>query len=343
MWFDSLGAKSSSTLITTPYVNVLIDPGVAIMHPTFPASWEDKVRWAEEGFKRVLNASRRADVVVITHYHYDHYTDFERGIYEGKEVIVKDPNQYINESQRGRALNFLESMVRELGGEGLEEFMTSPLHRAYGNPLSGLVEATSRDFGDYSSRRAELLGKGLKWFRKLSSKWASWRWVKDFKLPLVSLAIGDGRSFKFGGLELSLSTPRFHGVEFSRVGWVVSVGIRCCGFKVLYTSDLNGPIIEDYATSVLRFEPDLLILDGPPTYLLGYTLNRINLGRAVDNGVRIVNGLGEGTIVVYDHHLAREPRFRERTSRVWETSRVRVGTAAEFMGRKPVVVEVARK
>ncbi len=36
IWFDSLGAKSMCTLVETPDVSVLIDPGAAIMHPSFP-------------------------------------------------------------------------------------------------------------------------------------------------------------------------------------------------------------------------------------------------------------------------------------------------------------------
>ena len=38
VWADSLGAKSFCTLIRTEDVSILVDPGVAIMHPSFPAS-----------------------------------------------------------------------------------------------------------------------------------------------------------------------------------------------------------------------------------------------------------------------------------------------------------------
>lgn len=39
IWFDSIGAKSSSTLIKTD-IKIVIDPGIAIMHQSFPASKE---------------------------------------------------------------------------------------------------------------------------------------------------------------------------------------------------------------------------------------------------------------------------------------------------------------
>ena len=53
VWFDSLGAKSSCTLVKTPNVNVLIDPGIAAMQPSFPASNAQKREWREEGRKAI--------------------------------------------------------------------------------------------------------------------------------------------------------------------------------------------------------------------------------------------------------------------------------------------------
>jgi predicted metallo-beta-lactamase superfamily hydrolase len=36
IWFDSLGAKSSSVLIETPDLKLLIDPGASGMQPSYP-------------------------------------------------------------------------------------------------------------------------------------------------------------------------------------------------------------------------------------------------------------------------------------------------------------------
>ncbi|MEE8299774.1 MAG: hypothetical protein V3R28_00540 [Desulfatiglandales bacterium] len=41
-------------------------------------------------------------------------------------------------------------------------------------------------------------------------------------------------------------------------------------------------MIEDYAQWIIKENPDILILDGPPGYLFGYMVNRINLQRAID-------------------------------------------------------------
>ena len=76
------------------------------------------------------------------------------------------------------------------------------------------------------------------------------------------------------------------------------------------------------------------------TYMLGYMLNRINLRRAIENARRIVEEV-DFDLMIYDHHLPREPRFRERTSIIWRTAEdlnKKVLTAAEYLGRKPVVL-----
>jgi predicted metallo-beta-lactamase superfamily hydrolase len=92
VWFDSLGAKSSCLFVKTDDIRILIDPGIAIMHQTFSAFDFQKLKWFKEGFNAISLASSNADVLVISHYHYDHFIDFQKGIYDGKTVFVKNPN-----------------------------------------------------------------------------------------------------------------------------------------------------------------------------------------------------------------------------------------------------------
>ena len=118
-----------------------------------------------------------------------------------------------------------------------------------------------------------------------------------------------------------------------------STVIEYKGEKLIHSSDLNGPVIEDYAKWIIEENPDILILDGPMTYMLGYTLNMVNFRRCIENMLRIIKE-ADISLIIYDHHLPRESRFRERTKEVWETSkklRRKVLTAAEFLGKKPVV------
>ena len=72
VWFDSLGAKSSCVQIKTD-ISIIIDPGAAVMQPSFPAPLPKKLQWLENGKKEIKKSCRLSDVVIVSHYHYDHY------------------------------------------------------------------------------------------------------------------------------------------------------------------------------------------------------------------------------------------------------------------------------
>ncbi len=339
VWMDSLGAKSMSVLVETPDVNILIDPGAAIMHPSFPASDKLKLRWLREAKNRIREVAPRADIVVISHYHYDHFTDFDLEIYRGKTLFVKNPNEYINDSQRKRAEKFFMHLCEALDYR-FEEILLEPVTREWTDPFEELEIASSRDYGDYNDRKKELLEKGREWFRKRTEKWTSYPYIPELDLGEVFVRFPEGKVFNFGSTKLRFTRPLFHGIEYSRLGWVFATIVEHGKWKLIHTSDINGPIIEDYADWIIREDPDILVLDGPMTYMLGYTLNLINLRRAVENAVRIVEET-DCKVIIYDHHLPREPRFREHTAPVWETAErlgKKVMTAAEFLGMKPVVL-----
>jgi hypothetical protein len=340
IWFDSLGAKSSCTLVKTPDITILIDPGAAGMQPSFPASDEQKNEWYEEAYEAIRKASKEAGVIVISHYHYDHFTDFEKPLYEGKLVLAKDPNQWINDSQMGRSEKFYNNLCKAFEGRSLDEFMREPMQKNYPDPMDELPIAREKDFGDYNSRRQELLQKGKKWFEGRAKKWSTKPVIPELDFKGVKVRWIDGKEFRFGKTKLRFTRPLFHGIEFSRVGWVCSIIIEYEGEKLLHTSDLDGPTIEDYAEWIIEENPNVLILDGPMTYLLGFTLNLINLRRTIENASKIVSALN-AEFIIYDHHLPRDKRFRELTKPVWSTAE-RNGknllTAAEYLGRKPVIL-----
>jgi len=77
--------------------------------------------------------------------------------------------------------------------------------------------------------------------------------------------------------------------------------------------------------------------------MFGYLLNRTNLNRAITNAKRIVEEL-DFELMIYDHHLPREPKFRERTREVWNTAKrleKRVLTAAEYLNHLPKVLDLS--
>lgn len=286
--------------------------------------------------------------VIITHYHYDHHPrpgdpELPITLFRGKLVLAKNPNYFINENQWRRARAFFESLAK-VAGTHMDELYKEPGKLSIGDPEEAIPKAMVRDFGDYSKRRAELLEKGRKRFERLAELWATGEWVSEFSGEDGTRVMwADGRELEVCGIRLRFTGPWFHGVEYDRTGWVVGLLAEFRGSRVFFTSDVMGPIIEDYAEAVAAQRPDLVIVDGPPTYLYPYMLNKINLRRAVENAVTIVRSRPRA--MIYDHHLLRERAWRKRVSEVFEVAKeesVRVMTAAEAMGRLPLIVLVER-
>ena len=349
LWFDSLGAKSSSILVRTPDMAVLIDPGAAAMQPSYPLPAQEKAELKAKALEVISKASRKADAIIITHYHHDHYMRFDQGpfakaVYEGKLIWAKDPNRYINKSQWKRARDFYGRMCEEMGHFRLEEVLRPPSQTDFSDPVEKLRLALNKDFGDYQAKREELLLKGRSWFQKLAKGlWARRPWIPDLELGRTRVEFVDGQEREVGHTALRFVGPFFHGVEYDRVGWVFSLVVERDGAKLLYSSDLQGPVIEDYAEWIISEDPDLLILDGPPTYLLGYMFNRTNLSRAVENICRIIRAVRADPIIL-DHHLLRDVRYAQRIRRVYAVARETgkaVLTAAELMGEEPMILRAA--
>ncbi len=337
VWFDSFGAKSSCTLVKTKSISILIDPGIAVIHPSFPANPLKKIYWKNIGKRKIIETAKEADVIIISHYHWDHFLPNELKIYKGKTLFVKNPNEYINDSQRKRALNFFKNVWKYFGKREISfEKQRKKKFEDYAETLSSI----KKDFGDYNPRRRELIEKGKKWFSNRVKRWKNFKVIPEVEFDQLKIVYPEGKTFKFGKTEVKFTHPLFHGIEYSRVGWVFATVIKEGKEKLIHSSDLNGPIIEDYADWIIEEDSTYLILDGPMTYMLGYTLNLINLRRCIENVKRIIENVNF-KVLIWDHHLPREPKFREHTKEVWEFAKKlgkKVLTASEFeLGKKPVV------
>ena len=118
---ESLGVRSMCTVVKTPDVTVLLDAGIALAPYRFnclPHPLEFQM--IERLRRRIAEAATEAQVVTISHYHFDHHTpsyedwlvnwtddgETARQIYQGKIVIMKNPREKINARQRQRAWMF---------------------------------------------------------------------------------------------------------------------------------------------------------------------------------------------------------------------------------------------
>jgi predicted metallo-beta-lactamase superfamily hydrolase len=316
IWADSLGAKSFCTLVETPDLTLLIDPGASILQKGFPAPDVVKEERLKDAWKAITAAAGRATHVAITHYHHDHYR-YEADLYAGKNLFIKSPNTYVNRSQWHRSREFLRWYAASIGGTFREE---PPAEHVFPNPLDGLPVSTAHTGGHEAQRR--------KVYRQHARRWATRPWVLP---PDETVAFCDGRTYSIGDTVLRFSGPLFHGIEYASTGFVVALVVEHAARKVLYTSDIMGPIIEDYAAWIIDEVPDWIFIDGPPTYLLGHLLNRSDLDRCIANLRRIVHGC-PGAVILLDHHVTRDTHFRERMEGIYDHPDIL--TVAEYLSEE---------
>jgi len=113
--FDSLGTRGMATYVETKDVKIFIDPSVSlapIRYGLEPHSIE--LKRLDEHWKEIVKLASKSEVLIITHYHYDHHNPWEHlEIYKNKTVLVKHPTEKINRSQKQRSSFFLEQ-IKEL-------------------------------------------------------------------------------------------------------------------------------------------------------------------------------------------------------------------------------------
>ena len=273
--FDSLGVRSMATFVETDDLKVLIDPGVALAPVRYglephPLEWQR----LDEAWEAIRQYAENADVLIVTHYHYDHHDPGSPELYKNKTVFIKHPTQNINRSQQERAALFLEAI------------------------------------------------KGMP----------------------KKLEVADGKNFQLGKTFINFSKAVCHGTN-PRLGYVTEVSIRSNNEKFLCTSDVEGPSLEDQIGFILAEKPDVLFVDGPMTYMLGYRYSFKSLEISNNNLVKAIKETSLNTLVL-DHHFLRDLNYKARIKPVYEAAEkrgVKVVTAAEFCGRKIEMFEASRR
>lgn len=270
--FDSMGVRGMATFVETSEVSIFIDPGAALAPRRYGLPpHELELKELENKLNQIHRLVEEADVLVITHYHRDHYLyrTGEEVYYAGKTLFIKHPTQKINPSQRLRAHILLKKMR---------------------------IEEKAR-----------------------------------------SIVFSDGQNFSFGRVKIQFSQPLYHGDCGSRLGWVIAVAIED-DLRLVHASDVQGFACRDSLSFVTEEPWDLLVVSGPPTYLdPGVQPQRVLLN--------MVDALRAGkpkAVAVVDHHLLRDRSYRLYLKYLAESSRVKVVTAAEFMGLEVRQLEAYR-
>jgi predicted metallo-beta-lactamase superfamily hydrolase len=147
------------TLVETPEVAVLLDAGISLCPyrfslPPHPIEFQTIAPLR----KAIAEAADKAAVTTISHYHFDHHTpSFEdwvvnwtedgetaRQIYNDKTVLMKNPKEKINASQRQRAW-----MFQKTGGKVAKALEAADCKTFnYGKTKLGFSEAVAHGSDD---------------------------------------------------------------------------------------------------------------------------------------------------------------------------------------------------
>jgi len=113
---DSLGVRSMAHLVIVEGLKIFIDPGAALAPrrfglPPHPLEYE----LLDNYKKKIYWEAKKSDIIIITHYHKDHYMfeDEYIDIYLDKTVILKDIRKDINWNQKRRGKNLIEKITSE--------------------------------------------------------------------------------------------------------------------------------------------------------------------------------------------------------------------------------------
>ncbi len=282
---ESVGVRSLSVLVNTPDTGILIDPGVALgarggMHP-HPIEY----RTLAQRLAAIQSAAQEAEIIVISHYHFDHLVPFfenyaffwssrkhASALYGRRRIWCKDIHSRINRSQRKRGIAFVQAA------------------------------------------------------RKVARE----------------VVFADNHAFKIGETEVQFSPAVPHGELGTFLGSVVMTAIQYQGVSVVHASDVQGPMVSETTNWILQQKPQLLILAGPPTYLSPERVSAQLITKAANNLQRLVTQI---PIVIIDHHLQRDPCWREWLTPIQEVSRAvghRLITVADAMGLPEQLLETRR-
>lgn len=273
--FDSFGTRSMSTFVETKDVKILIDPGVALGPRRYSLPpHQIELERLEEHWGKIAKYATLSDVLIITHYHYDHHNPNDHlEIYKNKTVLIKHPTEKINRSQKQRAAYFLQQ-------------------------IKGLPQ---------------------------------------------KLEYSDGNEFQLGNTKIIFSPPVFHGTN-SKLGYVTEVLIDD-GYRFIHTSDVEGPSLDDQTDFIVQNKPNLVILDGPLSYMLGFRYSHESLNTSVENMIKIIENCPLNSLVI-DHHFLRDLKWKERIAKVFDVAEkrnVKIQTAAEFAGIPTDMLEARRR
>ena len=282
---ESFGVRSMATLVETPDLKILLDPGVSIgirrKYPPHP----EEYKVLRSSVRRIVNASHKAGYIFISHYHISHYIPFFRDyrhiwsnkkfasrLYSRKFVYMKNIDENITDNEKKRG-GFLKRHIEQLKG----------------TPI----------YGDYSK---QIIGNTL----------------------------------------LKISQPVPHGRFSVTHSYVLLLSIMYEAEKFLFAPDVLGPYDTYTLEIILKDNPDMLYVCGPPLHLIK-SFGPISIKKATNNLKRLIEKIDT---IILDHYIFRSSKgvvlFQELKEFADEKEH-KIYTAATFAGRHNNFLEAIRQ
>ncbi|MFA5364571.1 MAG: hypothetical protein WC325_05245 [Candidatus Bathyarchaeia archaeon] len=284
---ESFGVRSMCTLVETADTKILLDASAAVAptrdgYPPHPREYQALQLCRE----KINTAAQNADVLTISHYHFDHHTpsftdwfscwssdEQAKTVYTNKLVLAKSYRSMVNASQRQRGWVF--------------------------NKTGGAVAKT--------------------------------------------VEVADDKVFTFGETTIKFSDPVFHGSENSDLGWVLMTTIQAGSERVLFTSDVQGPMFTPTLQKILVEKPQLVVVGGPPTYLVGFKVKKEHIQTGLQNLQTLVENV---PVTVLGHHLFRDVNWQSAYEPMVDCAQNvgnKVYTAADYAGKENNFLEYRRR
>ena len=105
-----MGVRSMATLVETPDVKILLDPGAGLGFGSGLQPHPLELWCLARHRERIRLWMRRSNVIVISWFHPDRFIEDEPELYRNKTIFIKNPNQFVNTRQRNKAFRFLRQV-----------------------------------------------------------------------------------------------------------------------------------------------------------------------------------------------------------------------------------------
>lgn len=120
--FDSMGVRSQAVLVVVNGYKILIDPGVALAPKRYGLPPTDlELKALDIVRRKIIEVGRKSDIVIVTHYHYDHHPypndkEMYEEIFSGKKVFMKAYENEVTSSAKNRGRKFYEN-IKDIAAE----------------------------------------------------------------------------------------------------------------------------------------------------------------------------------------------------------------------------------